>query len=152
VRTDRAPTTSRYLPLPPGPVWSWFLSPLPQPGRLPSSDGVSTGGGVVVGVVVGGGVVCWTGAATGVVVGVDPGGGVVVVVGGGDGDGFGVGFGFGVGVGFDGVGVGFLGEGDDGVEDAVGELSGCETKDTPGSGAPCTTVRCTTACFVGAMR
>jgi hypothetical protein len=57
------------------------------------------------------------------VVGVED-GGCVVVVGGGDGDGFGVGF-----------GVGFPGSGEAGVEDADGELAGCETGDVFGAAA-----------------
>jgi len=81
------------------------LSPLPQPGREPSSPeevggGVDCGGGCVVGVDVGGGDVgggeadCWTGALTGA--GCCAGG--VAVGAGGSGDGFGDGFGEGFGV------------------------------------------------------
>jgi len=83
------------------------LSPLPQPGREPSSPeevggGVDCGGGCVVGVDVGGGDVgggeadCWTGALTGA--GCCAGG--VAVGAGGSGDGFGDGFGEGFGEGF----------------------------------------------------
>jgi len=111
-----------YLLLPPpGPLWSWFLSPLPQPGRV-SSGGCVSGGGVVavVGVVVVGGAdTVWvTGVDTGVVGVGACGGGVVVVVGGGDGAG--VGF----GVGFDG--------GD--VPGRAGKATGCETSEVEGGG------------------
>jgi hypothetical protein len=86
----------------PGPLWSWFLSPFPQPGRESSSDVV----GVVGGGAAGGGTTaaCVGELTAGVVVCVD--GGVLggCDVGGGVGVGVGVGFGVCVGAG---VGVGF---------------------------------------------
>ena len=90
----------------PGPSWSWFLSPFPQPGReSPCCDSSSEFVDVVG---EGGAAAAWVGALTGgVVVWV----GVVVVAGGGLGvglfdGGFGFGFGFGFGVGAEGCGLG----------------------------------------------
>jgi hypothetical protein len=104
-----------------------------------SSPGVSVVG---VGVVVGGGALCWAGAATGVV-GVEAGGDVVVVVGGGDGDGVGAGVGFGVGLeGGDEAGA----SGDD------GEPTVCEASDVADCGALRTTATWTTVRFAGAVR
>lgn len=128
-------------------MWSWFLSPLPQPGREPSSEGCCTGGGVVVG---GGDVGCRTGgAATGC--GVVAGGGVVVG-GGGAGDGFGAGFGAGFGFGW---GAGF-GDGADGVVGCAGAATGWETSVDGEAAVLWTTVRFTTrrvaARFAGAVR
>ena len=115
--------------LSPGPLWSWFLSPLPQPGRESSSDVVDVvGGGAAAGCVgelTAGVGVCVDGGVPG---GCDVGGGVGVGVG----VGFGVGVGPGVGVG---VGVGF------GVD-----LTGVEITPVDDCRAGCATVRLTTGC------
>jgi hypothetical protein len=104
-------------------VWSWFLSPLPQPGRSPSPEVVDVCGGVATGVVVG------CGADTAV------GAGVCGVGVGGVGVGAG---GVGAGVGLGGVGFGrggFGGRGDD--VPVVGRETGVEI---------------TTACACGTWR
>ncbi len=81
-------------------MWSWFLSPWPQPGRSFDAAGVSVTAG-------GSGGAEAPGLGVGVGVGIGVGGGVGV----GTGAGFGVGFrGIGVGRGF-GVGFGATGEG-----------------------------------------
>jgi hypothetical protein len=114
--------------LSPGPLWSWFLSPLPQPGRESSSDVVDVVGGGAAG---GGAATACVGELTaGVGVCVDGG-----VPGGCDvGGGVGVGVGVGVGPGVV-VGVGF------GVD-----LTGVEITPVDDCRAGCATVRLTTGC------
>jgi hypothetical protein len=118
----------------PGPVWSWFSSPFPQPGREPSALGPVVGGGGEEG----GGAAC---------------GGGLVVVGAGDADcvwvvgvdGAGVGLGVGVGVGVGCVGGG----GGEGFGGGVVTASGVGVEETGLERAPpgraemtCRALRC----------
>jgi hypothetical protein len=135
----------------PGPLWSWFLSPLPQPGRDSSVAALDVVGGVAGADGAGGAAdgVAVAGAAGAAVVGAD---GVVVVVGAGAGGGVGA-----VG-GFVGVGSGFFGLG---VETGVAAgaamtrfpaSEGDATWRTGRAGARRTTCRLAGACRCGVTR